>query len=184
MNRIPSYLFACLLLLPLAGWSAVADGLLLSGFESPGEWVLEGRKTTEPFTLETSPAKVKEGRSSAKWSQLDYNKWTRLAKVPADWSAYEAVSLWIYAEKANGQQINFSVGSPSPESEQGYYLYSVKVDWTGWQQLVVPFSRFKSPRKTAGWSKIASFKITAGGWGAEPLPDTVLYLDDLRLLRR
>ncbi|EIP97634.1 Carbohydrate binding domain (family 11) [Opitutaceae bacterium TAV1] len=161
-------------------------GLLLSGFEDPikNEWKHQTRADLVPFKAETSPDKVKEGAQSGKWTDLARYKWIELIATPSDWSAWEALSLWIYAETANGQKINLVVGAPKEGAQEGYYLHQLTIDWTGWRQIVVPFKTFKPNRAPAPWSAVKVLRFTAGGWGAEPLLDTVLYLDDLRLIRR
>ena len=59
------------------------------------------------------------------------------------------------------------------------------MDWQGWRQLIIPFSDFKNPRPTNGWNDLSSFMIALKGYGQEnPNEDTVLYFDDLRLIRR
>lgn len=162
------------------------DGLLLSGFEEPigRQWKHTTRAELVPFAAETAPDKVKEGKSSARWQNLERNKWISLAESPADWSAYASLAVWIRSETANGQKINLVVSAPREEGGQGYYIHQLAVDWTGWKHVVVPLAAFKPNRTPAPWSRVGGLRLTAGGWGAEPLSDSVLHLDDLRLLRR
>jgi hypothetical protein len=166
--------------------SGNADSLLLSGFEDPikTQWKHQTRADLVPFKAEASPDKVKEGAQSGKWADLARHKWIELIDTPSDWSAWEALSLWIYAETANGQKINIVVGAPKEGTKDGYYHHQIAIDWTGWRQIVIPFKTFKPNRAPAPWSAVKALRFAAGGWGAEPLPDTVLYLDDLRLIRR
>jgi len=172
---------ALLLACSLSGFAA-EDSLQLSAFEEPisAEWRSNSEKIPA-FTLIQDPEKVKEGAGSGMWrATAPSNPWLMLNECPPDWSDYEALSVWIYAEVANEQQINFVA-----ESGEGYYLHPVKVSWTGWNHLVIPFASFNSPRPVNGWNDISHFRITLKGYGQqEPYEDTVLYFDDLRLIRR
>lgn len=167
------------------GLSASAEEVLLSGFEQPlkAEWKNITRKELVPFKAETRSEMVKQGNSSALWENLTRNKWLSLIGGPTDWSRHDAISLWVHSAAANGQKINLTVSAPSEKSEEGYYIHSFAVDWVGWRHLVMPLAKFKPNRSPAPWSRITEFRINAGGWGAEPLPDTVLHLDDLRLIK-
>ena len=166
---------------------AVADdSLLLSGFESPlgREWKHTTRAEIVPFAAETAPDKVKAGEGSARWQNLDLNKWISLAVSPTDWSSYGSLAVWIRSETANGQKINLVVSAPREAGGQGYYIHQLSVDWTGWKHVVVPLSAFKPNRSPAPWSRVEGLRLTAGGWGADPMSDSVLHLDELRLLLR
>lgn len=170
--------------------SSAADPLLLSGFEKPlhAEWKNKTQPESVPFTAETDAEKVKQGESSGKWQNLGRNKWLVLQNCPTDWSDYEGLSFWLYSENANGQKINLTVGSPSKKTEDGegnsYFHHQVEVDWTGWKHILVPFTDFVSNRSPKGWSEVTGLQLSSAGWKATPLPDSVLYLDQLELVRR
>lgn len=173
-------------LLPLTSFSARAEetdeSLLLSGFEEPlvDEWRSNNEKYPA-FVAELDPEKVKEGTSSGKWeSGPQSNPWLFLKEIPTDWSEYEGLSLWLYSENGNGQLVNITV-----KSGEGYYLYQIYVDWQGWNHVIIPIAAFKAPRPVVGWSDVSGLMISLKGYGQEePLPDTLLYFDDLRLIRR
>ena len=158
------------------------ESLLLSGFEEPiiDQWRSNNDKYP-PFVSELDPEKVKEGTSSGKWEAgPQSNPWLFFKETPADWSGYEGMSFWLYSENGNGQQLNITVNSG-----EGYYLHRVNVDWQGWNHVVIPFSEFSAPRKVAGWNDVSGLMFSLKGYGQEePLPDTLLYFDDLRLIRR
>jgi len=184
MKFFPKYWMIALVVASAA--QAADDSLLLSGFEPTlaSEWRHTARAKIVPFVVETASDKVKVGQSSGRWENLDHNKWATLANCPGDWIPYASLSLWVHSAVANGQQLNFSVSAPHEQGGQGYYLHQITVDWTGWKQVVVPLSSFRPNRTPAPWSRITGFQLSSGGWGAKPLADTVLHLDDLRLIRR
>ncbi|AHF93302.1 sugar-binding protein [Opitutaceae bacterium TAV5] len=166
---------------------AGSAALLLSGFEAPleNDWALN--PAAPALSPETRPEFIKEGKTSARWENLPMHSWLNLkpGNPPADWSAYEAISIWINAEKANGQVINFTAGSSGTNGEGDYFIAQVTVDWTGWKQVIIPLERFIRNRSPKGWNAITGFQIAAKGWGGvQALPDTVLWLDHLQLIRR
>lgn len=162
------------------------EGIQLSGFEDPikDQWKHQNPADTKvPFIAEKSPDKVKEGTQSAKWANLPRNKWIELSNTPKDWTPYTALSIWVFSENANKQKINVVLTAEAdPNNKGGYYHHQFIVEWTGWRQLVIPFQLFKAHRNPAPMSAINAFRLSAGGWDTEALSDTVLYLDDLRLL--
>jgi hypothetical protein len=182
------YLFPVLVLslslhaLPALAEEEFSSSQPLSLFEEPltDEWK-SNNENIPAFEAELDPSKVKQGSSSGKWTaEGKSNPWLFLKQCPTDWSSYEALSFWLFSENANGQIVNITVNSDS-----GYYLSQVHVDWQGWQHVIIPFEEFKTPRKTEGWDNISSFMISLKGYGQEePLTDTVLYFDDLKLVRR
>lgn len=166
--------------------SAAPASLLLTGFEEPltNEFNATARNQV-PLLAEKKSALVKEGRSSALWVDLQQNAWVSLKKVPSDWSAYEALSIWIHSEVANGQVLNFTVGSDNMNGGGDYFIHQVTVDWTGWKQVIMPFDLFKKNRSPKGWDAITGIQIASRGWGGvQALPDSVLHLDKLELIRR
>ncbi len=48
-----------------------------------------------------------------------------------DWSPYQVLSLWIYADKANGQILNFWVYSDSEGQPRGRSTFFTSSQWTG-----------------------------------------------------
>lgn len=161
-----------------------AGVLQIDSFETqPFQWqAAMDQPDRAPFTKETAAGKIKEGSASAKWS-VSQRPWAIIKHTPEDWSPYQALSLWIYADKANGQILNFWVYSDSEGQPKGqaYYFHKLVVDWTGWKQVVLPLSDFHTVRDPAGWDKVTGFMISGKGGDATPLADSVLWIDDLKL---
>ncbi|MGC9357253.1 MAG: carbohydrate binding domain-containing protein, partial [Anaerolineae bacterium] len=62
-----------------------------------------------------------------------------------DWSTYEGLSLWLYGSNTGGNFRldlfdNRSPGSTTDDAER--FFYTIPDDFTGWQQLDIPFGDF------------------------------------------
>lgn len=163
-----------------------AHRLALSGFEAPldAEWTSAGGKL--PFELESNAEKVKAGATSARWDP-SRRPWIMMKKCPEDWSSYQALRFWLYAQEANGQKINFWInadGEPAVTEgkQRSYYFYQLKVDWTGWRHVVIDLSQCKAMRHPRGWNQISSLMISSKGGDAEPLPGNALWWDEMELI--
>lgn len=180
MKTSLSLLLAGTFVLAALAGNSRADTLQIDSFETqPFQWQAAlDQPDRAPFTKETSAEKIKEGSASARWS-VSQRPWAIIKHAPEDWSPYQALSLWIYADKANGQILNFWVYSG--EGGQNYYFHKLVIDWTGWKQIVLPLSEFHAVRDPIGWNKVTGFMISGKGGDATPLADSVLWLDDIKL---
>lgn len=152
-----------------------ADTLILGDFEA-GTW----------SGLERSAEQVKAGRFSGKWHDLARQPSVRPEGIPTDWSGYDRLVFWLYSAKANGQRLTLVCNSENEANAGGwdYYFLHVTVDWQGWKHFNLRLGEDIQPtRKPAGWQKIDYLSLNAGGWEHQPLPDTLLYLDDVKLVR-
>jgi len=77
---------------------------------------------------------------------------------------------------------------PKPRAPEGgspgwdYFSRSLTVDWTGWKHFQLSKADFGESRQPIGWHWVSTIAINASGWGNTPDPETVLYLDDIRLV--
>ena len=63
-----------------------------------------------------------------------------------------------------------------------YYSKFITVDWEGeWKHFVLKKEDFGISREPIGWNWITSIMFSATGWELTPHPDTVLYIDDMKL---
>jgi len=156
--------------------TAGAGDLLLSDFETPGQW----------SGLEVSPEPVKEGRSSGKWWHMDQTPTVRLAACPRDWSAFAGIGLWVCNPARQRGSLVLTVTSEDPKTP-GPDAYAYRVDlngWEGWLDLTIPLTGMDLVGAPRGWHQVDGLYLTAKAWMAEPNPDAVVYLDQLRLLGR
>ncbi|MBL8995181.1 MAG: hypothetical protein JNM63_17675, partial [Spirochaetia bacterium] len=84
-----------ILVFAITTFSNAAESLLLSDFEGDLAPVWGGPHTE--LKGETNPAFVKEGKQSGRWENVGRNNWLGFKKVPADWSAYNTLSFWLFS---------------------------------------------------------------------------------------
>lgn len=164
-----------LALLALPALPAGAD-LLLDDFEQdPERW-------GPGLTLSTEH--VMEGESSLRWPAERVGR-ISLTDFPHDWSEYRAVRFWMYSEQATDSRLIFTFVSMNPETEGGdYFVHFDTVNWVGWREFELVLEDLGRARSPMGLHQIERLDFYARGWGQEELfPGTVLYLDDLRLVR-
>ncbi|MBI4979205.1 MAG: hypothetical protein HZC28_17115 [Spirochaetes bacterium] len=151
---------------PAAG---VSDNALF-GFETAG-W----------SGIELTDKNVKEGKTAGLWKDHDKNKSINLDKFNHDWSGYTAMRFWLHSAKPTGETMIIVLTSRKDPKVFSYYSQMVVVNWEGWKEIILPFSKFQVNREPVGWKFIESIQITVDGWGLKPYPDSVLTLDGLTL---
>lgn len=162
-------------ILLLAAILTQPQDLVLSDFETPGQWT----------GLEQSAEQVREGKFSGKWWRMDQTSGVQLRGTPTDWTAYGALSLWMYnAKRLPGTAFMLIIPSENDRTEGGDY-WSFRFDlgsWEGWRQFLLPLEELGESRAPVGWHKVDGMTLTAAGWDNTPNPDAVVYLDDVRLI--
>jgi hypothetical protein len=145
---------------------------------------LEGN-TDDWSYMKVTQAQVHGGSWAAIMTDFAQHPFATSFWVPHDWSTWDALELWIYSEKANGAPLKILVDSDNTETEEtDYYLAIMSVTWTGWRQVLLPKWALTPYLKPRGWDQIRGLTIAGAQWGlAEPKPDTVLYVDDIGLVR-
>jgi len=125
---------------------------------------------------------VKQGEHSVKWAHGD-SRLVTTAEIPRDWSGFNALSFWLYSEKATGVRFHVLVFSENAESEGiDYYSLALKVDFEGWRQLLIPFDEIGRVRSPLGFHHIDRLTLHAA-WDPRMVidPETVLYIDTVEL---
>lgn len=143
----------------------------------------EGAPAWSGLTRDTTGAR--EGNGCGLWIPAT-NATVRSDRIPHDWSGYDLLSLWLYSERANGQRLTLVCNSDNAADPEGwdYFYYHFEVNWQGWRLLNLRLGEdLRAARKPLGWQQIDYISINASGWQHEPLPDTVLRLDAVRLVR-
>jgi len=125
------------------------------------------------------------GEGSGKWADLQTTKLVRCTSVPHDWTGWDNLELWVHSATANQQQVKVLLYSDDPGTEKtDCYGFLLRVDWQGWKFLTVRKEQFSPNHSLVGWRKIDCLTIGADGWGLKALPDTCLWLDEVRLVRK
>lgn len=110
--------------------------------------------------------------------------------ISEDWSAYNALSLWLYGNATDGvvQVEIFDNRNPDEtgDSAERYY-YRVTDDYTGWRQYTIPFEAFQrrsdwqpggAPDDGFGLDAVSGYAVGfPGGVGAQ-----VAYMDNVGLV--
>ncbi len=125
---------------------------------------------------------VQQGEHSVKWAHGDSRSVTT-GDIPHDWSGFNALSFWLYSEKATGSRFHVLLFSENAESDGiDYYSLALKVDFAGWRRLLIPFDEIGRVRSPLGWGNIERLTLHAA-WDPRTVidPDTVLYIDAVEL---
>lgn len=133
--------------------------------------------------IELSTNHVKTGKCSGLWKDRALNKSISADKIAHDWSGFEEMRLWIYAEQKSVIPMMIVLVSRADPTVFSYFSHRLTVDWEGWQEVRLPFSSFDGMRAPAGWQQIDSVMFTVEGWGMQSDPNAVLDLDGLALLK-
>lgn len=124
-----------------------------------------------------------EGQHALRWSNHPAFPTLRCTKMPKDWSEVKALALDIHSEKASGELICIAFEANNPATpEKDYWYYPVSIDWQGTRTLILPRADFLSRGCPADWKDIQAIYFFTKMLAAQPHPDTVLILDNLRML--
>lgn len=140
----------------------------------------EGVEAWDGFEL--SDTHARSGKTSALWRNMQRTSRVGSQDIPHDWSDYSAFTFWVYNERQLPNAFMCIVSSENPATEGiDYWAVNVALGFTGYKRfglLIRPKSGVRSPR---GWDQVDSIYFTASGWGNEPNPEAVVYIDRLEL---
>ena len=142
----------------------------------------EGKDAAKVRGGQVTKAKARVGQSSLLWAGQTKNTGVSFSGMPVDWSAYNTITFWMYSERANDANFMMIINSENSKSDgMDYYSRKITVNWTGWRFFEYAFAGLGKARSPLGWDQIGGFSFTATGWGNEPKPDTVIYIDAIQL---
>lgn len=169
MHRLLIAVAVCSVSIALA-----ADVLTLGDFEA-GTW--DG--------LVQSAETVQQGAFSGKWAELGKPSSIRAPQCPTDLTSYDRLEFWLHSAVANGQVLTLVFQSENPEQEGwDYFYHHLRIDWQGWRRVDLSLKDdFGVSRHPRGWDQIEYFAINSGGWDHQPLKDSLLHFDDIKLVR-
>jgi hypothetical protein len=122
---------------------------------------------------------VKQGQSSIRWAHGEAGS-ISVSQFPRDWSDYNQLSFWLYSERATGSRFMVVLTSENDKTPgMDYYSLRITLDFTGWRRYAMPFMEMGVARSPLGWHDIQRLTLTASGWGNEPHPEAVAYVDDV-----
>lgn len=119
--------------------------------------------------------------------------WLNTATVPTamthtlhgnDWSGFTHLQLDVCSGAANGALITLALKSDDPAVDGNDFYYTrLQMTWQGWKVLQIPLSSFTASGKPLGLKEIQNI-VLASNWGpCKPLPDTILYFDNIKLVK-
>jgi hypothetical protein len=151
--------------------------------EPPDEAFLLADELSSWPHLEETTEQVHGGAVAGLWGSPVKTPWVERAHPPRDWTAYEALSLWVYSKADNGQEVRVRLYTGDPAVEFDSYWTYFYVDWKGWRGVVLPLDKFEAALNPADWDHITHMTLCAGGAEVVPMRDTYIILDDVRLTR-
>ena len=152
---------------------ADVPSLLISDCEDIGVW--NGGQLSKDH--------VKQGGFAIEWAHGESSS-ISISQFPHDWSDYNQLSFWLYSQKATGSRFMLILPSENDKMEgMDYYSLRINLNFTGWRRFAIPLAEMGINRSPLGWHEIQSLSFTASGWGNEPHPEAVVYVDDLVLSR-
>lgn len=158
-------------ILPAGRCAAQVPPLVLSSCDNPAEWT--GGSIDRDH--------VKEGKASLLWDHAKLGS-VALQKVPADWSAYDRLSFWLFSKKATGSRFLIIFSSENPATEGAdYYSAGIRLDFAGWKRFRFYLPALEASREPRGWNHIDGVRFTAEGWGNTPDPEAAVSIGQLTL---
>ena len=133
--------------------------------------------------LTLSEEHVKSGKYSGRWADLPKFPSVAARLENSDWSGKQALRFSVYSERATNDMITLGLRSDNPATTAlDYYLMDFPVDWTGWKEIVLPFSGFRQLGNPKGWDQIDGIYFFSKSGRRSPDPRTALFLDAMELL--
>jgi len=96
-----------------------------------------------------------------------------------DWSKVDYIRFNIYSQSANSERINVVFSKTSSTINNGYWFYTINVNWSGWKTIDLPLSSFAPSRGITSWNSIDGMYFNLGGWNAVSKASTVLYISSI-----
>ncbi len=143
----------------------------------------------QPFVFDNAvmdATMARQGQRSGLWIPAEHGATVRADDVPADWTPYDRLCFWMHSARANSQRLTLVVNSDNEADPEGwdYFFYHFTVDWEGWKYFSLHLGEDIHPtRRPRGWDQIDYLSINASGWQHAVKADTVIHLDEVRLVR-
>ncbi len=125
---------------------------------------------------------VKEGKAAVRWSNHAKTSGFSVPDVPKDWSRFNLLRLWLHNAKALPARFMIIIPSENPATEgSDYWGYSVRLDFEGWKEFILPIGGKNGARSPRGWDQVDGLRFTASGWSNTPHPEADVVIDNIRL---
>ncbi len=146
-------------------------------------WVFEDFSSVEHWTgAELGTEVARHGETSALWRNHPDTSSISSENIPHDWTDWSAFTFWVYNEREVDTAFMCIISSNNPETDGiDYWSVRVPLNFTGWRIFGVEIREGTGIRQPRGWDQVDSIRFTAAGWGHEPHPEAVVYIDQLEL---
>lgn len=125
---------------------------------------------------------VKQGEAAIRWRNHPKTPGFSVPNVPSDWSRYNLLRLWLHNAKSLPARFMILIPSENPATEgSDYWSYSIRLDFEGWKEFVLPVGNKGGARSPRGWDQVDGLRFTASGWSNVPHPEADVLIDDIRL---
>jgi hypothetical protein len=150
-----------------------------SGGEPHGQLTLLDEEVDRWQRLTLSGEGAHSGERCALWGDPREVPFVVCDWLPEDWTSYGSLSLAVWSQSANGQEVRVRLHSgPKGEGTSGSYWSAFSVTWEGWRQIEIPVWAFEPAGKPQGWHCISDLALCAGG-EVPTREGTYLKLDDI-----
>lgn len=155
--------------------SVIENDVELINFNNSQAITAAGAKVSMQHTM--------DGIYSACWLQSS-KKELVFKDVPRDWTNYDFIELWIYAENADYTQFLFGpVCYPlEGQSENASYFYTYTEVRDGWNHFIYNLNTFTNSRN-ATYDRIKNLRFTVNGWGLSANENAKYYISSVKLRR-
>lgn len=155
--------------------SEVKDEISLIDFNNISDIISSGAKASGRY--------ASDGLYSACWMQ-NTSKELLFKDVPKDWTEYDFIELYVYAENADNTRFLFGpVCYPlEGQSENGSYFYTYTTVNNGWNHFVYNLNTLTESRQ-ATFNRIKNLRFTVGGWGLSVNENAKYYISSVKLKR-
>ncbi len=162
-------------ILPAEVASEPVDSVVIFDFEN-----------VRPFSgLEQESSIVASGKGAGLWRNTTVNDRVTSKSMPSNMAGWDGISVRMHSEVATYADIAVVLRSDNNSTEGAdYFQDRFVVDWTGWNDVYIPFRSMSIRRQPLGFANINEVIFASTGYGIDEAdPRTVLRLDDLRLVR-
>lgn len=144
----------------------------LENFETPEIW--------PDVALESET--VHAGSYSGRWADHVDNPSVNMDIGPAlKITDNHNFQFWLHSTTPNQAEINIVIEPSNVGSDlQNYYIYNLKVDWTGWRFFNLAIDDFAAKGAPSGWAGMRKIRFNTNGWGNTPHPETDVIFDDIQ----
>ncbi len=132
----------------------------------PDPRVLDSFEDTSKWTpgLKPNGLIVMDGRRSAEWTNVTSVPVVSISRVPADWSDYQYLGMWMWLRRPIEATITVTVDtSDAASGRTGQYVRDIPLSFSGWRYQKISRSAFGAIGDPAGWDHVRALSLSFTG---------------------